>query len=65
MQEIIDLAKEMSIQRLELSVGSDNMPAQKLYQKMDFKKEGVLGKYTYLLSEGRFLDEVMMAYLLC
>lgn len=63
MQEIIDLAKEMGIQRLELSVNSENFRAQKLYEKLGFEKEGVLRKYTHLMSEGRFLDEVMMAYL--
>ena len=61
-QEIIDLAKGMNIQRLELSVGSENLPAQKLYEKLGFEKEGVLRKYTHLASEGRFLDEVMMAW---
>ena len=63
MQEIIDLAKEMGIQRLELSVGSENLQAQRLYEKLGFEKEGVLRKYTHLVSEGRFLHEVMMAYL--
>ena len=64
MQEIIDLAKEMNIKRLELSVGLDNLQAQKLYAKAGFVKEGILRKYTHLVSEKRFLDEVMMAYLL-
>ena len=63
MQEIIDLAKEMGIQRLELSVGSENLQAQKLYEKLGFEKEGVLRKYTHLVSEARFLDEIIMAYL--
>lgn len=63
MHEIIDLANEMDIKRLELSVGSENLQAQKLYEKLGFEKEGVLRKYTHLVSEGRFLDEVMMAYL--
>ena len=64
MQEIIDLAKEKGILRLELSVGSENFQAQKLYEKLGFVQEGVLKKYTHLVSEGRFLDEIMMAYLL-
>jgi L-phenylalanine/L-methionine N-acetyltransferase len=63
MQEIIELAKENNLLRLELSVGSENKVAQKLYQKVGFEKEGILRKYTHLVSEGRFLDEVMMAYL--
>ena len=64
MQEIIDLAKEKGILRLELSVGSENFQAQKMYEKLGFVQEGILRKYTHLVSEGRFLDEVMMAYLL-
>ena len=64
MQEIIDLAKEKGILRLELSVGSENFQAQKLYEKLGFVQEGVLRKYTNLVNEGRFLDEIMMAYLL-
>jgi L-phenylalanine/L-methionine N-acetyltransferase len=64
MQEIIDLGKKMNLLRLELSVGSENFQAQKLYKKAGFVEEGVLRKYTHLVSEGRFLDEVMMSYLL-
>jgi L-phenylalanine/L-methionine N-acetyltransferase len=64
MQEIINLAKENNLLRLELSVGSGNIIAQKLYEKVGFEKEGVLRKYTNLVSEGRFLDEIMMSYLL-
>lgn len=64
MQEIIDLAQKMGIQRLELSVSSENLQAQKLYEKLGFQKEGVLREYTYLVSEGQFLDDVMMAYFL-
>jgi L-phenylalanine/L-methionine N-acetyltransferase len=64
MQEIIDLGKKMNLLRLELSVGSENFQAQKLYKRAGFVEEGVLRKYTHLVSEGRFLDEVMMSYLL-
>lgn len=64
MQEIIDLGKENNLLRLELSVGSKNIVAQKLYEKAGFEKEGVLRKYTHLVSKGRFLDEIMMSYLL-
>lgn len=64
MQEIIDLGKENNLLRLELSVGSENKIAQNLYEKVGFEKEGVLRKYTYLVSKGQFLDEIMMSYLL-
>jgi L-phenylalanine/L-methionine N-acetyltransferase len=64
MQEIINLGKEKNLLRLELSVGLENKVAQKLYEKVGFEKEGVLRKYTHLVSKGRFLDEIMMSYLL-
>jgi L-phenylalanine/L-methionine N-acetyltransferase len=64
MHEIIELGKKMNLLRLELSVGSENFQAQKLYKKAGFVEEGVLRKYTHLVSEERFLDEVMMSYLL-
>jgi L-phenylalanine/L-methionine N-acetyltransferase len=64
MHEIIELGKKMNLLRLELSVGSENFQAQKLYKKAGFVEEGVLRKYTHLVNEGRFLDEVMMSYLL-
>ena len=63
MQEIIELAKEKGVLRLELSVGSENFQAQKMYEKLGFVQEGVLRKYTHLVNEGRFLNEIMMAYL--
>lgn len=64
MQEIIELGKRNNLLRLELSVGSENFQAQKLYKKAGFVEEGIFRKYTHLAREGRFLDEVMMAYLL-
>jgi L-phenylalanine/L-methionine N-acetyltransferase len=63
MQEIIELGKGLGIQRIELSTATGNNAAIALYQKAGFEKEGVLRKYTWLKSEGRFLDEVMMSYL--
>ena len=63
MEEIIELGKKMGIGRIELSVAVVNDKAIALYEKMDFEKEGVLRKYTYLKSEGRVIDEVLMSYL--
>ena len=63
MQEIIELGRQMNILRIELSTASINDKAISLYEKYGFVKEGVLKKYTWLKSENRFLDEVMMAYL--
>jgi L-phenylalanine/L-methionine N-acetyltransferase len=63
MQEIIDFGKTLGLLRIELSTATINEKAIHLYQKVGFQREGVLRKYTYLKSEGRFLDEVLMSYL--
>jgi RimJ/RimL family protein N-acetyltransferase len=63
MQEVIEYAKQKGFLRIELSVASINEKAIRLYEKAGFAKEGVLRKFTYLESENKFLDEVMMAYL--
>ncbi|MEP7317930.1 MAG: GNAT family protein [Panacibacter sp.] len=63
LQQIIDYGKEKDFLRIELSVATINERAIHLYEKVGFIKEGVLRKYTYLKSEDKFLDEVMMAWL--
>jgi L-phenylalanine/L-methionine N-acetyltransferase len=63
MEEIIELGRQMNLLRIELSVAAINDKAITLYEKVGFAKEGVFKKYTWLKSENRFLDEVMMAYL--
>jgi putative acetyltransferase len=63
MNDIIGFAKQNGFLRIELSVASVNEKAIRLYEKAGFVKEGVLRKFTYLKSENKFLDEVMMAYL--
>jgi len=63
MQEIIDHAKQKGFLRVELSVAVSNEKAIRLYQKAGFVKEGILKKYSYLKIENRFVDEMMMAYL--
>jgi putative acetyltransferase len=62
LKEILAYAKQLGFLRVELSVASVNDKAIYLYEKAGFVKEGVLRKYTYLKSENRFLDEVMMAW---
>jgi RimJ/RimL family protein N-acetyltransferase len=62
-EEIIHYIKEEGFLRIELSVASINGKAIRLYEKVGFTKEGVLKKFTYLKSEDKYLDEVMMAYL--
>jgi len=60
-KEIVMLARERGFLRIELSVASTNDKAIRLYDKAGFQKEGLLKKYTYLKSEHRFIDEIMMA----
>jgi L-phenylalanine/L-methionine N-acetyltransferase len=64
MQEIIDLTKQNDYKRIELSVATENFGAIKLYKKVGFEEEGVMRKYTYLKSEGRFLDELLMSHII-
>lgn len=63
MQSIIDLGEQLNLKRIELSTATINERAIRLYLSVGFQKEGVLRKYTYLKSEDRYLDEVMMSYL--
>lgn len=58
---IIKLTGEKGFLRIELTVATTNEKAIQLYEKAGFEKEGVLKKLTHLKSEGRFIDEVMMA----
>lgn len=64
MQDIIDHVKQQGFLRIELSVAVANDKAIRLYEKVGFVKEGILKKFTYLKSENKFIDEVMMACLL-
>ena len=61
LEAIIKLICSNGFLRIELSVAATNRKAIQLYEKLGYEKEGVLGKFTHLKSEGRFIDEVMMA----
>jgi L-phenylalanine/L-methionine N-acetyltransferase len=61
---IIALAKHTDIKRIELSAGVQNKNAIALYKKCGFEEEGVLRRYTYFKSEDRYIDEVMMSYII-
>ena len=63
MSEIKDLAKEKGMRRIELSTAVINERAIRVYEKAGFQKEGILRKYSYLETEDRYLDEVMMAWI--
>lgn len=62
-QEVLDLGKTLGLRRIELSAALNNERAIRLYEKMGFEKEGILRQYTWLISENRFLDEVLMSFL--
>jgi L-phenylalanine/L-methionine N-acetyltransferase len=64
LQAIILFANEKNYKRIELSAAVHNEKAIALYKKAGFEAEGVLKKYTYLKSENRFIDELMMSYIL-
>lgn len=63
LQAIVALVREEGFLRIELCVDVNNKKAIQLYEKNGFEKEGVLRKLTYLKSEERFVDEVMMSLL--
>ena len=64
MREIIDSAKDRGFLRIELSASVTNKRALSLYTKAGFEKEGILRKYTYLKTANKFIDEVLMSYLI-
>lgn len=63
LKEILAFAATQDFLRVELSVAVQNQKAIQLYEKVGFQQEGVLRKLTYLKSEERYIDEVMMSYL--
>ena len=63
MKDIIDFSVKSGFNRIELSTATTNDKALHLYEKVGFQREGVLRRYTYLKSENRYLDEVVMSYL--
>jgi L-phenylalanine/L-methionine N-acetyltransferase len=64
LMNIIALAKQTDIKRIELSAGVQNKNAIALYKKCGFEEEGVLRKFTHLKSEGKYIDELMMSYII-
>ncbi len=64
LKDIIELAKQTDIKRIELSAGVQNKNAIALYKKCGFEEEGVLRKFTHLKSENRYIDELIMSYII-
>lgn len=61
MKEILEIVKGTSFEQLELTVFGDNARAIHLYEKMGFRKVGVLPR-AYRLKDGSYHDEVQMVY---
>lgn len=62
MAALIDAADNwLDLKRLELTVWTDNAPAQALYRKFGFVEEGVLRAYAY--RDGAYVDALAMARL--
>ena len=59
MQEILEIVKRTAFEQLELTVFKDNARAIRLYEKMGFRKVGVLPG-AYRLKDGSYHDEVQM-----
>lgn len=64
LQEILTWAQQRGFLRIELTVASFNNKAITLYKKAGFVEEGVLRQFTYLKSQDRIIDEVLMSYLI-
>ena len=63
MQALVDYGETLGLKRIELSVAAINEKATHIYEKAGFQKEGVLRNYTYLKSENKYIDEILMSYL--
>lgn len=63
LETIIQYARDHQFLRIELSVSVENEKAIRVYQKAGFRQEGILQKYTHLVSQNRFVDEYLMAWL--
>lgn len=62
MQAAVDLADRwLNLNRLELTVYTDNLPAIALYEKYGFDIEGTLRRYAY--RDGSYVDAYAMARL--
>jgi len=61
--KLIELARKEGLRRIGLSVIVDNKPAVHLYQKFDFKVEGVM-KEAYFGEDERYHDELVMGLIL-
>ena len=63
MYELVALARTEGLHRIGLSVIADNKLAIHLYEKFDFKSEG-LKKDAYFGEDGKYHDELMMGLII-
>ncbi|NME81946.1 GNAT family N-acetyltransferase [Clostridium sp. SM-530-WT-3G] len=61
--QMIEEAKEMGYEQIELGVYSDNKKAQALYKKYGFEVWGTI-KNAYKLNDGIYRDEIIMGKML-
>lgn len=62
--EAIEKIKEMGFSRIELTVGTENLRAIKVYERAGFQVEGRLKNYSFLRSENRYIDEFVMGLII-
>lgn len=63
LQEIKERAIQKGFTRIELTVAVINERAIRLYEQTGFLQEGRLRNFTFLASENRYIDEVIMSCL--
>ncbi len=59
----VALSRSQGFRRMELTVATSNTRAIGVYERAGFSFEGVLRDYSYLASEGRYIDEQVMGLL--
>ncbi|HTD92268.1 MAG TPA: GNAT family protein, partial [Chitinophagaceae bacterium] len=62
-EAILSHSSRQGFKRIELSVALINERAIRLYEKLGFRQEGVLRKYSHIAHGDQYLDEALMAYL--
>jgi putative acetyltransferase len=64
MVEVLAKIKEMGYTRVELTVGTENKRAIRLYERAGFENEGRLKNYSFLKKENRYIDEYVMGLII-
>jgi putative acetyltransferase len=63
LEAILSHSNQHGFKRVELSVTLTNERAIRLYEKLGFRQEGIMRKYSRITPEDQYLDEALMAYL--